>query len=74
MGEKPIGWVFHCKVCGRTHLVEKLGPCNGDHLYFPFHDILCPIDNKIKTYHASNFTLVDRKTEWKRQSFYKKDA
>ena len=52
----------------------QLAPRSGDYLYYPFYDILCPIDNKIKTYHASNFTLVDGKAEWKRKSFYKKDA
>ena len=73
MGEKPIGWVFKCKSCGKAHLIEKLNPYEGDCLPYPFRDILCPIKNESRTYSVRDFTLVDGKAECKRVSFERGD-
>lgn len=73
MGEKPIGWVFKCKSCGKTHLVERLSPYEGDCLLYRFHDILCPIKNESKTYSARDLTLVDGEADCKRASFERGD-
>ena len=66
-----IGWAFRCRVCNETHLIQKFGYCQNDHLYFPYHRIVCPNKNISKVYSGKDFTMVRGKAEWKGGAFEK---